>query len=300
MKNYKQPLLTIFVIFAAAYVLTILGCSKSAGGAIGKTAASDLNTHSGAETVTSSADDQTALPDQGQLDQNNSSRNQQTQLDPVDVSKLPLCTAAEFSKLLSWRKDLDSATANINKISLPSSPNDDLVARWKYDTLAVQASQLSTKSCEEVIDYHKENPCKREKFYTEDYLKQQCFMARTYYYRFAQHTDSLIVKKATLVLKTDFLKNRIFEPGPSDLSYGQCVLTNTTTSAIQFKDPKAVVTESQVLTGPGEQMYTMLVQPGLKFECYGLVYTTVATSLSEVVRLLSAKDTVLPLSYELK
>jgi hypothetical protein len=295
MKNYKQPLLTIFVIFAAAYVLTILGCNKSAGTSSGVSNSKEVNPQSVPEALAQGTDDQGSHSDQGSKDQ-----NQQTLLDPVDGSKLPLCTATEFKQLLSWRKNLDAAVANINLISLPALQNDDLVARWKYDTQAVQSSQLATKSCEEVIAYHKVNPCKREKFYTEVYLKQQCFMARTYYYRFAQHTDSLIVKNATLLLNTDFLKNRIYEPGPSDLSYGQCVLTNITDKSIQFKTSKAIVTESQVLTGPGQQMYTMLVQPGLKFECYGLVYTSVATSLSEVIRLLSAKDTVLPLSYELK
>lgn len=203
------------------------------------------------------------------------------------------CSADEFSKLNAWRALLDTANKNIARLG--SSSN------WKYDAAAVESSKKAAASCEALISYHQARPCQREKSYTGQSLREQCATARTYFYNYAQRTESLIVPNAKLYLNTSIFANRSegFRPGPSNMSYGQCVITNMSSSTIAYAGQKALVTEARVFPQPEYQMFVLQTQEGLKLECYGLNYSSAATSLTEVMRLLAAKDTRLVLSYEL-
>lgn len=212
---------------------------------------------------------------------------------PADPGNIGQCSADEFAKLSSWRAALDSANKNIAKLGSQ--------ANWKYDSAAVESSKSATALCESLITYHQARPCKREKVYTAQSLREQCVTARTYNYNFAQRTESLIVPGARLYLNTSIFADRTegFKPGLADLSHGQCVITNLASSPIVYSGQKVLVTEARVYTDPAYQMFVMQTQEGLKLECYGVNYSSLQTSLTEVIRLLAAKDTRLPLSYEL-
>lgn len=215
------------------------------------------------------------------------------QLDPVNPGDVAQCSADEFSKLNSWRAALDTSNKSLARLGSQSS--------WKYDSAAVTATKSATTLCESLITYHQARPCKREKTYTAQSLREQCASARTYHYSFAQRADSLIVPGARLYLNTSIFADRSggFRPGPANLSHGQCVITNTAASTIVYSGQKALVTEARVYTDPEYQMFVLQTQEGLKLECYGVGYSSAATSLTEVMRLLAAKDTRLPMSYEL-
>lgn len=206
------------------------------------------------------------------------------------VGQYRQCTANEFSQLNAWRASLDKANKNVARLGNQSS--------WKFDALALDSTSAATKSCETLIAYHQAQPCQREKTYTAEILREQCATVRTYYYNFAQRTESLIMPNAKLYFNTNVLKNRSFEPGPAALSLGQCVITNQTSENISYSGQKTLVKAARVYTD-SLQMFAMETEEGLKFECYGLAFESAATSLNEVMRLLSAKDTQLPLSYEL-
>lgn len=265
--------MTVFVVFATAYVLTILGCSKS----------TDVSGQAPAPVTPSQPTNPGELGDPVE-------KEPLVQVDPRDMRE---CTADEFAKLNSWRAALDIANKNIAKLGGQSN--------WKYDAAAVDSSKTATVLCESLITYHQARPCKREKVYTAQSLREQCATARTYNYNFAQRTESLIVSGARLYLNTSIFADRTegFKPGPANLSHGQCVITNLAASPIVYSGQKALVTEARVYTDPAYQMFVLQTQEGLKLECYGVNYSSLQTSLSEVVRLLGAKDTRLPLSYEL-
>lgn len=213
--------------------------------------------------------------------------------EPVNPGDVSQCTPDEFSKLNSWRVALDTANKNVARLGNQSN--------WKYDATALNATKSAASLCESLINYHQARPCKREKTYTAQSLREQCASARTYYYNFAQRTESLVIPGARLYLNTSIFADRTegFKPGPSNLSHGQCVITNNNSAVIVYSGQKVLVTEARVYTDPEYQMFVMQTQEGLKLECYGVDYSSAATSLTEVMRLLDAKDTRLPLSYEL-
>ncbi len=210
---------------------------------------------------------------------------------PVDAGQLPQCNSDEFAKLNAWRGILDVANKKIAKFEDQTS--------WKYDAGTIESAKAATLSCESVISHHDANPCQREKAYTGQTLREQCTTARTYYYNFAQRNDSMIVSGAKLYLQTSVLADRTFHPGPAEKSYGNCVITNQSSSVINYTGQKALITESRVYTNAEDQMFVLLTQEGLKLECYGMKYSSAATSLTEVMRLLAAEETKLPMSYEL-
>ncbi len=216
---------------------------------------------------------------------------------PVPPANPPLaggqyrqCTSAEFAQLNTWRSNLDSANKNIAKLGS--------ISNWKYDTIAIDSASTATKSCETLIKYHTSQPCQREKTYTANSLKEQCKTARTYYYNFAQRSESLIVPTAQLYLNTEPLSQKIFSPGASANTYGQCVITNQSNLDIQYSGQKTLVTEARVYTDQ-LQMFVLVTQEGLKLECYGMDFTSAATSLREVIKLLAAKNSSLEMQYEL-
>lgn len=214
--------------------------------------------------------------------------------EPVVVpGQIGQCTSDEFAKLNSWRAALNTANENLVRLGSQS--------KWKYDSAAVNATKSATSLCESLISYHQARPCMREKTYTAQSLREQCVTARTYYYNYAQRTESLIVSNARLYLDTSIFANRTkgFRPGFSGVSYGQCVIENMGTSDIFYSGQKALVTEARVYTHPEYKMFVLQTQEGLKLSCYGVEYTSAATSLTEVMRLLNAKLTRLPLFYEL-
>lgn len=207
---------------------------------------------------------------------------------------LPQCTAEEFAVLKTWRTALDIANKNI------AAMNSTLV----FNQNAINAATTATQQCEKLIVYHQSNSCAREKEYTGQSMRDQCKIARSYYYDFAQRKDSLISTNARLYFDTSVIANKSFRSGFGENSvYGNCMISNETQSAIAYTGQAVLVKEARVYTNnaieDGRNMFVFKTEEGLKFECYGLEYSSILTSKTEVVRLLSNKQTKIPLRYEL-
>lgn len=216
------------------------------------------------------------------------------------------CNEAEFAKLKPWRAALDQANKSISKLGPASS--------WKYEVNAIDFSKTATQMCESLVAYHQAQPCKRfvkddktaatvTKIYSGDSLRQQCALARTYQYEFKQQDKSLILANARLYFDTSIIAGRKVEPGySSDVKYGQCIFSNSTSNPIIYNSEKASVTAARVYPGndpEGTKMFVLETAEGLKMECYGLDFQSAKTSKNEVVRLLKDKQTNISLSYEL-
>jgi hypothetical protein len=209
------------------------------------------------------------------------------------ISGLRQCSLDEFNKIKMWRTSLDLATKNISKLG------SDL----KYEPIAIDAAITATKNCEALIAYHQSKPCAKEKEYTSESIREQCKPARSYFYDFAQRMDSLITPNANLYFDTSVVANKTFRTGFGENStYGNCLISNTSSQNITYTDAETLVKEARIYTGTEESaknMFVFVTQEGLKFECYGLDYKSLKTSKTEVVRLMSEKQTQIPLRYEL-
>ncbi len=216
------------------------------------------------------------------------------------------CNEVEFMKLNSWRAALNQAQKSIAALGPQSN--------WKYNSSALDFTNTATIMCENLIDYHQNQPCKRfvkddrsgvtaTKIYSGESLRQQCATTRTYHYEFAQQQKSLILTKARLYFDTAVMSGKIINPGyASNVTYGQCIVSNTSNNPITYNSQKALVTEARVYPQNGVegfQMFVLVTVEGIKLECYGLDYQSDQTSKNEVVRLLNQKQTNISLSYEL-
>ncbi|MBC7420868.1 MAG: hypothetical protein H7328_09075 [Bdellovibrio sp.] len=204
------------------------------------------------------------------------------------------CSTDEFVTLKTWRTSLDIANKNI------SAMNGNLV----FNQNAINAATSATQLCEKLIAYHQSQPCQREKAYTGQAMRDQCKAARTYFYDFAQRKDSLIAANARLYFDTAVIANKSFRTGLGENSvYGNCSVSNETADTITYTGQPALVKEARVYTNNdvenGRNMFVFKTEEGLKFECYGLEYSSILTSKTEVVRLLGNKETKISLRYEL-
>ncbi len=123
MKQFKQPLLTILVIFATAYVLTIVGCAPK-------------NSESTPSPVSQSNDS-----------------TQPTILQPIALSDLRECTKEEFINLVHWSESLTAADASINALGVP--------AKWRKDSNVVKLATDAIRKCDAETYYHSLKPCKK-------------------------------------------------------------------------------------------------------------------------------------------
>lgn len=125
MKQFKQPLVTILIIFATAYMLSIVGCAPQSSDPLAR----PTGEVDGTDAV-STAD-----------------------LQPIPLSQLRECTTAEFSNLVSWGKYLKAADAAIN-----AQGDANL---WKKNQAVVKISLTAINMCDEAQFYHELKPCKR-------------------------------------------------------------------------------------------------------------------------------------------
>lgn len=224
----------------------------------------------------------------------------------ADARDIHECNDLEFSKLKIWRASLDQANKNIAKLGDRNS--------WKYDPNAIESSKAATQVCESLISYHQDQPCKRYikndktnaselKIYSVETLHQQCETARTYQYEFAQHDSNLIMPNAKLFFDASVIAGMTIDPGySSGKLLGQCIISNQSPNTITYGNEKVLIKEARVYPSngiEGYQMFVMVTAEGIKFECYGLDYSSAKTSKNEVVRLLKQKQTNISLSYKL-
>ena len=130
MKQFKQPLLTIVVIFAAAYILSLVSCAPSTG---------TLAAPKSGPSLTVNPVGNSAATD--------------LELVQVDPKNMSLCTDGEFSNLQIWSTTLNAAESSIKAITKKSiGPEKDDVTK-----MALKAIKL----CDNLQLYHTQNPCKK-------------------------------------------------------------------------------------------------------------------------------------------
>lgn len=127
MNQFKQPLVTIFVIFATAYVLSVLGCAPAGG------------TNSVPVTPTQATPVETI---------------ETAELQPIPVSDLRECTTGEFRNLVKWSQVLETANKAIDTLGGQS--------QWtKADSKISAVALVAIQKCDEDQYYHQLKPCKK-------------------------------------------------------------------------------------------------------------------------------------------
>ena len=161
MNQFKQPLLTILVIFATAYVLTIVGCAPQSSDPVPVSISSD--------------------------------NTQPTILQPIALSDLRECTKEEFSNLVRWSESLTAADASINALGTP--------AKWKKDANVIKLATDAINKCDSATYYHSLKPCKKTtqniitptkptmKGYDAYRINQRCDLPNQYLLKFNLRPD---------------------------------------------------------------------------------------------------------------
>lgn len=298
------------MIFATAYVLTLIGCAPSSSS--GPKAAPAPTTP--------------AVTGDG-------SNNNNGQLVEVDPATMPECTADELNQLDSLSNSLEAADAAIS------------AAAGQKDDMAVQLASEAKSKCEQEQQYHTVKPCKKlnrtvvnpddttlDEAYDAARIYKRCEVVVSYADQYGtsagddnpyepghtiqpapglnlkalssmQQASSLIVKGANLLLDTSIISNIAITEGYTvNKTIGQCLLSNTSTSTVTYHGQKTVLTEASIYPdakSANYQMFVLVTAEGVKLECYGLDYPAATASKNNVVRLLKNKNTNLNLSYEL-
>ena len=216
---------------------------------------------------------------------------------PSESTTLAQCNSTEFSNLASMSSQLDKANTSID--SLGSKSN------WKYNSTAVSLASAATKSCESLISYHDSKPCEKDvrqdngsvlkRQYTGANLRARCEKARSYYYDYVQNRTTLNFKNADLYLDISAFGVRSFEPNYVNVIMG-CRVENKSNRSINYANNSVLVKSSR---GFEEKMMVLETEEGLLVQCYGLSIGD-AFSKTEIVRLLKADGTNMPLNYKLK
>jgi hypothetical protein len=158
MKKVSRPVLTIAAIFGSAFLLAAMGCgsSKSTKVAPEGPKGTIQDTGSGADTKPPVV----VIPQE------------------IPATKITReCNDTEFSKLVAWRKLLDSANTAVDTV------------KNKKDPQAIQAAVEAVKACDAVMEHHKAEPCRKTKktvvatevkLYDEGRLYKDCKKATGY------------------------------------------------------------------------------------------------------------------------
>ncbi len=215
----------------------------------------------------------------------------------ISAGEFKQCTTDEFAKLVEYSSAQSKADVSIKNLGP--------IANWKYDANAISNAAITTKSCENLIKYHTQNPCqktvvqtdgsKQIKQYTADSLKARCQMARTYFYEYVQNTTTLIFPNAELYLDFSPLSPKIFEPGFKDQVSGNCVVENNTAGVIDYSNQQALIVDTRFHTA----QVVFETAEGLTISCYGLNIDG-PFSKRQIVKVLKEEQSDIRLSYKLK
>lgn len=302
------------MIFATAYVLTLIGCTSSSSGGKGV----ELTPTPAPAPSTVTGDGSGTTDNNGQLVE-------------VDPATMPECTADELNQLDSLSNSLEAADAAIS------------AAAGQKDDTAVQLASEAKSKCEQEQKYYTAKPCKKlnrnivnpddttlDEAYDGARIHKRCEVVVSYADQYGtsigndnpyepgsdhtiqpgeatvindisamQQSSSLIVKSLNLMLDTSIISDIAITEGYTvNKTIGQCLLSNTSKTTITYHKEKVVLTEASIY--PDDQKFVMVTAEGIKLECYGLAYTAPTASKNDIVRLLKQKKTNINLSYELK
>ncbi len=176
MKEFRQPLMTIFIIFATAYVLSLIGCAPLGDKTVGPSApVSDKSRGAPAPVITPPTDGSTV------------------ELKLVDPAKMPQCTDQQFAALKSWATAVTSAEDAIKVLGIP----------WKEKSDVKQLALTAIVQCDRLQQYHSVNPCKKltgqnivnpngvVKAYDGARINKRCEIPHQYLVKFNSRPDPL-------------------------------------------------------------------------------------------------------------
>lgn len=215
---------------------------------------------------------------------------------PTDQSQLRSCSADETAKIKAAMPIADSAATKIKALG----------DNWKYDSTAISTAAQATKSCEPLIQAHRQSPCKivftqndgskLVKAYTGESLSQRCVAARTYFYEYVQNTSTLNFKNADLYLDLSTLSTKIFEKDYINQIQG-CRVENKSDQMIDYSGKQMVLIKDS--RGFESKMMVLETHEGLLISCYGLNIDG-PFSKREVVKVLKDEGSDIRLIYKLK
>lgn len=140
MKEFKQPLLTIIIIFATAYILSLIGCAPSGDKTVGAPS-----------PAAGSASTPTTESNSGN---NPSGPVSDVKLVQVDAAKMRDCRDNEFQALQAWGSVLSASDAAIKAMG-------DKSTAWKKKDDVIKLAQAAIVQCDQLQTYHLQNPCKK-------------------------------------------------------------------------------------------------------------------------------------------
>ncbi len=159
MKKIDRPILVIAAIFGSAFLLAAMGCGSSKSMKVAP--AGPKGTIQ--DTVTGVDSNLPVIA-----------------VAPKEIPAAQIsreCNDTEFSKLVAWRKLLDSANTAVDTV------------KNKKDPQAIQAAVAAVKACDAVMEHHKAEPCRKTKktvvatevkLYDEGRLFKDCKKATGY------------------------------------------------------------------------------------------------------------------------
>lgn len=318
MQHYKQPILTIFIIFATAYVLTLIGCAPIGG----------------YNSSASTAEDEVSA---------------KANLDLVEVNPdlMRECSLEEYSNLVAFSNSLDTAVEAIRisggakqddtiqfaldamkkcdeaqayhtinpckKMQVSETIPATLVLEHAYDGARIHARCVGVEDYLNQYNLRDANNSEIElnaeqaqpMVAVSDELPAEVMneaVGKPENYDDKKQAASLIVEGANLLFDTRTVANVEIAPGyASGHAAGQCIVSNQSEKSVVYRGEKTLVTEASVFTAAKSedfQKFVLVTAEGVKLECYGLEYSGAATSKSEVVKLLKQKNTIMGLSYQ--
>jgi hypothetical protein len=167
MKKINRPVLTMAVMFGSAFLLAAMGCGSSKS-----TAASPAGPTGTVQDTGSGTDS-----------------NPPVIVIPKEIPAAQItreCNDNEFSKLVAWRKLLDSANTAVDTV------------KSKKDPQAIQVAVAAVKACDAAMDHHKSEPCRKTKktvvatevkLYDEGRLYKDCKKSTDYLVRHNARPD---------------------------------------------------------------------------------------------------------------
>lgn len=317
MQRYKQPILTIFIIFATAYVLTLIGCAPVGG----------------PDSSASVADDETTT---------------KSNLDLVQVNpdQMRECTVDKYTNLVYFSNSLDTASEAI-RVSGGTKQEDTIRLALDAMKKCDEAQAYHTINPCKKMQVSDTVPALLvlERAYDGARIHERCVGVESYLNQYnlrdannseieliseqnqtaaagdelpaeiqnpiadkienldeKQQASSLIVQGTNLLFDTRTVANVEIAPGyVSGHSAGQCIVSNQSQRPVVYRGEKTLVTEAAVYPtaqGDNYQKFVLVTAEGVKLECYGLEYSSTTTSKSEVVKLLKQKNTIMGLSYQ--
>ncbi len=176
MNQFKQPLLTVLVIFATAYVITVVGCAPAGEDLQAKTPRVDSTEQSGSATA------------------------ERVNQVPIDPKTMRECTNEEFSALVSWGSAVDTANEAIEELGTEKN--------WKKSSNIISAAVSAKSKCDAVQPYHYAKPCKKTsatllqtkvKGYDANRINQRCELSRKYLAKFKVEAPKVIEPKPDVI-----------------------------------------------------------------------------------------------------